>query len=183
MGNNTGWVTASYATGTVRGQKSVGGLVGANDDGSISASYALSEVTGSHYIGGLVGSNGGMAFHNYAVGQVFSDGSIEPPLRYIGGLIGYNPGIINHGLWDTETSGQQVGIGIEIGDGRSSDTLGKTTAELKSPVGYTGPYQGWNLSLIRDSPDQTTFPGYSSRGDTAKYNPAFQGRQMRSVAA
>ena len=37
--------------------------------------------------------------------------------------------------------------------------------------------------LIRDSPDQTTFPGYSSRGDTAKYNPAFQERQMRSDAA
>ena len=35
----------------------------------------------------------------------------------------------------------------------------------------------------RDSPDQTTFPGYSSRGDTAKYNAAFQGRQMRSDAA
>ena len=41
--------------------------------------------------------------------------------------------------------------------------------------------QGLNLprTLIRDSPDQTTFPGYSSRGDTAKYNAAFQGRQMR----
>ncbi len=37
--------------------------------------------------------------------------------------------------------------------------------------------------FTRDSPDQTTFPGYSSRGDTAKYNPAFQGRQMRSDAA
>ena len=35
----------------------------------------------------------------------------------------------------------------------------------------------------RDCPDQTTFPGYSSREDTAKYNPAFQGRQMRSDAA
>ena len=38
-------------------------------------------------------------------------------------------------------------------------------------------------SFNRDSPDQTTFLGYSSRGDTAKYNPAFQGRQMRSDAA
>ena len=37
--------------------------------------------------------------------------------------------------------------------------------------------------FTRDSPDQTTFPGYSSRGDTAKYNAAFQGRQMRSDAA
>ena len=31
----------------------------------------------------------------------------------------------------------------------------------------------------RDSPDQTNFPGYSSFWDTFKYNPAFQGRQMR----
>ena len=31
----------------------------------------------------------------------------------------------------------------------------------------------------RDSPDQTNFPGYSSFWDTVKYNPAFQGRQMR----
>ena len=33
--------------------------------------------------------------------------------------------------------------------------------------------------LDRDSPDQTNFPGYSSFWDTVKYNPAFQGRQMR----
>ena len=33
--------------------------------------------------------------------------------------------------------------------------------------------------LSRDSPDQTNFPGYSSFWDTVKYNPAFQGRQMR----
>ena len=31
----------------------------------------------------------------------------------------------------------------------------------------------------RHSPDRTTFPGYSSRGDAANYNLAFQGRQMR----
>ena len=35
------------------------------------------------------------------------------------------------------------------------------------------------VELIRDSPDQTNFPGYSSFWDTVKYNPAFQGRQMR----
>ena len=31
----------------------------------------------------------------------------------------------------------------------------------------------------RASPDQTNFPGNSSFWDTVKYNPAFQGRQMR----
>ena len=33
--------------------------------------------------------------------------------------------------------------------------------------------------IARHSPDRTTFPGYSSRGDAANYNLAFQGRQMR----
>ena len=34
-------------------------------------------------------------------------------------------------------------------------------------------------TLVRHSPDRTTFPGYSSRRDAANYNLAFQGRQMR----
>ena len=158
-GNNRGSVVASYATGSVRGQKYVGGLVGNNDDGSINASYSVSEVTGGHYIGGLAGGNGGMVGYSYAVGKVSSDGSIDAPLRYIGGLVGYNPGIISSGLWDTETSGQEVGIGIEIGDGQSSDLFGKTTAELQSPAGYTGPYQGWDVYLSIEGAEST--PDYS----------------------
>ena len=156
-GNNSGSVIASYATGSVRGQKYVGGLVGGNDDGSINASYSASEVSGGHYIGGLAGSNEGIVGYSYAVGKVSSDGRIDAPLRYIGGLVGYNPGIINFGLWDTETSGQQVGTGI--GDGQSSDIFGKTTAELQSPAGYTGPYQGWDVFLSIEGPENT--PDYS----------------------
>ena len=158
-GNNSGSVIASYAVGTVRGQKYVGGLVGNNDDGSISASYSASEVTGGHYIGGLAGGNEGIVGYSYAVGKVSSDGSIDAPLGYIGGLVGYNPSIIDSGLWDTETSGQQVGIGIEIGDGQSSDIFGKTTAELQSPAGYTGPYQGWDVSLSFEGAEN--IPDYS----------------------
>ena len=148
VGDNSGSVVASYATGSVGGQKYAGGLVGKNDDGLISASYSVSEVTGGHYIGGLAGGNEGIVDHSYAVGKVSSDGSIDAPLQYVGGLVGYNPGIISSALWDTEASGQQVGIGIEIGDGRSSDLFGKTTAELQSPAGYTGPYQGWDVYLF-----------------------------------
>ena len=157
VGDNSGSVTASYATGTVRGEKYVGGLVGNNDDddGQISASYSASEVTGGHYIGGLVGGNGGMASYNYAVGKVSSDGTIDAPLTYIGGLVGYNSGRVKYGLWDIEASGQQVGIGIEIGDGRSSDVFGKTTGELQSPAGYTGPYQGWDLTLSTGGAENT----------------------------
>ena len=158
-GNNSGSVIAGYATGGVRGQKYVGGLVGNNYNGSISAAYSVGEVTGGHYIGGLAGGNGGRVDYSYAVGKVSSDGSIDEPLRYIGGLVGYNPGIVDSGLWDTETSGQQVGIGIEIGEGRSSDLFGKTTAELQSPAGYTGPYQGWDVSLGFGGTENT--PDYS----------------------
>ena len=41
------------------------------------------------------------------------------------------------------------------------------------------PYLLKGVDVNRDSPDQTNFPGNSSFWDTVKYNPAFQGRQMR----
>ena len=147
VGENSGSVNVSYASGTVRGQKYVGGLVGRNDDGHISASYAVGEVIGSHYTGGLVGGNRGIVNYTYAVGGVSDDGSVDAERRYIGGLAGYNPGIINSSFWDKESSGQQIGIGIEIGEGYSSNVLGKTTAGLQSPEGYTGPYREWEVSL------------------------------------
>ena len=145
--NGGGWVTTSYATGKVRGQKYVGGLVGTHGDGQISASYSTGDVTGGHYVGGLVGGNEGSVYYSYATGRVSGDGSIEASQSYIGGLAGYNPGRIGSSFWDTETSGQQDGIGIEIGDGRSSNVLGNTTAQLQSPEGYTGPYQEWDVTL------------------------------------
>ncbi len=159
VGDNDGWVITSYASGSVRGQKYVGGLVGNHKDGQISASYSTGEVTGSHYIGGLIGGNGGIVIYTYAVGRVSSDGSIAAAKRYVGGLVGYNPGIIDTSSWDMETSGQRVGIGIEIGDGRSSNVLGNTTAELQSPEGYTGPYQEWDVTL-----------GIEGWGNTPHYN-------------
>ncbi len=157
VGDNSGWVTTSYATGSVKGQKYVGGLIGNIDDGQISASYSTSEVTGGHYVGGLAGGNGSIVVYSYAVGRVSSDGSIDAAHSYIGGLVGYNPGIINSSLWDTETSGLQVGIGIEIGEGRSSDIFGKTTAELQSPEGYTSPYQEWDVSLGIEGLENTPY--------------------------
>ena len=155
-GANRGSIIASYSTGAVRGQQYVGGLIGLNEDGSISASYSESEVTGGQYTGGLAGRNQGLVGLSYAVGKVSSDGSIDALQEYLGGLVGYNTGTINSALWDTESSGQQVGIGIEIGEGPSSDILGKTTAELQSPAGYTGPYRGWNVSLFIKDAENTS---------------------------
>ena len=158
VGENHGWVITSYATGIVRGQKYVGGLVGSHRDGQISASYSNGDVTGGHYVGGLVGRNESIVIYTYAVGRVASDGTIDTPKQYIGGLVGYNPGIITTSYWDTESSDQRVGIGIEIGDGYSSNVMGKTTAELQSPVGYTDPYQEWDVTLGIEGWRNT--PGY-----------------------
>ena len=145
VGDNSGSVISSYATGAARGRQYVGGLVGLNQDGSITGSYSARVVAGAQFIGGLTGHNEGAIGLSYAVGKVSGDGSIEAPLVHIGGLVGSNAGTIDSGLWDTESSGQQVGIGIEIRDGRSSGVFGETTVNLQSPGGYTGPYSGWDV--------------------------------------
>ena len=51
---------------------------------------------------------------------------------------------------------------------RAAQLFGAGTGQAEKPV-----------DMNRDSPDQTNFPGNSSFWDTVKYNPAFQGRQMR----
>ena len=54
MGQSSGSVTSSYATGDVTGDIGVGGLVGGSV-GAITSSYATGDVTGDHNVGGLVG--------------------------------------------------------------------------------------------------------------------------------
>ena len=54
-GANQGMVSRSYATGSVSGYGSVGGLVGVNVSGAISSSYTAVSVSGAKYIGGLAG--------------------------------------------------------------------------------------------------------------------------------
>jgi hypothetical protein len=58
--NYKGSVSKSYATGSVSGKSSIGGLVGSNEDGNVSNSYATGSVSGVLWsIGGLVGYNAG----------------------------------------------------------------------------------------------------------------------------
>ena len=138
-------ITASYATGAVSGGDSsrVGGLVGSSSSSTITASYATGAVSdsGSAFgsVGGLVGrsSSSNAITASYAVGRVSASGDTSSS----GGLIGSGGGgIITASYWDTETSGQAGSYG----------GVGKTTAELQSPTGYTGIYVGWNLDLDGD---------------------------------
>ena len=73
--------------GSVSGDNSIGGLVGANY-GSISNSYATVAVSGKTYVGGLVGANNDTITNSYATGAVSGiDG--------VGGLVGMAYGRVN----------------------------------------------------------------------------------------
>ena len=139
VGSGIDTIIGSYAAGSVSGDDYIGGLVG-HSYGTISASYAMGSVSGSgDDIGGLVGRNGnGAITASYAAGRVSTSGDTF----YIGGLVGYDEGgEITASYWDTQTTGQVGSYG----------GVGKTTAELQLPAGYTGIYAEWNLDLDGDN--------------------------------
>ena len=137
--NDAGTITTSYAAGDVSGRgDNFGGLVGANRGGTVTASYATGSVNGTGFadIGGLVGDNSGVIAVSYATGSVSGRGD-----NY-GGLVARNSadGDVSNSYWDTEISGRAD----------SDGGIGKTTAELQAPTGYTGIYANWNVDLDGD---------------------------------
>ena len=147
--NNVSVVVGSYVTGRVIAiADNVGGLVGDNV-GVISASYARAAVTGNDVVGGLVGINSaGIVYNSYAAGPV--NATIAAP-RHIGGLAGNST--INsvtpfadgfkarNSYWDVYAGCEHIRR-TDSGAYRTYG-LGKTTAELMAPGGYTGIYAGW----------------------------------------
>ena len=157
VGYNGGAVRGSYATGRVVGDSNVGGLVGWNfNDGfvgaarshaSIVGSYATGSVAGRSSVGGLVGTNGIPGNAPFVLGEIkasYATGRVSGPARGVGGLVGYDSGddstIITASYWDTNTSGQTSG----------SFGIGRTTAQLKAPTGYSGIFGSWNVDLDDD---------------------------------
>ena len=154
---------ASYATGAVVGTSDeVGGLVGDSFSDAITASYATGSVSGGDSIGGLIGdSSSGTINASYATGSVSGDGDD------VGGLIGnWFQTTITVSYWDTQTTGQSS----------SDGGIGKTTAELQSPTGYTGIYAAWDVDLDNADRDRDTSTGGDNPWDfgTSSQYPALQ---------
>lgn len=146
-----GNVSSSYVTGSVKGNKIVGGLIGDNYYGSISNSYATVSVTGKNQVGGLIGGNDGKVSDSYSTGNILHTGESEYVNYNVGGLIGEdNSGReISDCFWDTETTGQDKGIG----DG-SGDVQGKTTNEMQTKSTFTD--AGWDFEetwYMKNYPD------------------------------
>src|SRR3989339_86776 len=153
--NNGGTITNSYATGSVRGDLRIGGLVGENT-GTITNSYTTASVTGVYHVGGLSGSNYGAITNSYATGRVTA-------YFLQGGLIGWNNGgTITNSYWDKETSGQTT----------SGGGTGKTTAEMKTQSTYIG----WDFTNIwcmctNDYPKLKAFQLLSGSGSGTSDDP------------
>ena len=125
VGNNAGYTTTNFATGSVTGQSSVGGLMGVLDGyGSARNSYAKTNVSVSSNAdaGGLIGLvKIGTVYKTYSSGSVTNLGSGAP--SGVGGLIGrLGTGVQAPvdvsvaGFWDTTLSGQTTsaaGVGLD----------------------------------------------------------------------
>jgi filamentous hemagglutinin family protein len=126
---NGGLVAESAASGSVSGGSTVGGLVGViGSGGRITQSAASGAVSGTDYVGGLVGGNygGGTVSQSLATGSVAISNSGNGPA---GGLIGENAGTVTQSYWDTQTSGQSVGMGRNVSS--TSSVTGLTTRQLQ----------------------------------------------------
>jgi hypothetical protein len=138
--NNVGTIVKCYSTGTVSGGGWVGGIVGTNF-GTTSTSYSTGFVSGGQYVGGLVGYNGGGTIKDcYSTGSVSGTSSV-------GGLVGYKPGgSVTTSFWDTQTSGQLT----------SDGGTPKTTTEMKTKSTFTD--AGWDFVNIWDICEGTNYP-------------------------
>ena len=167
-----GTISQSYATGTVTGSSGpIGGFVGHNE-GTITDTYATGRVIGlgsATNIGGFVGVN----YVNGTITSAYSTGYVIGGSQ-VGGFAGYNnntASAIISAYWDTQTSGQSVGIA-----GGSGSATARTTAQLQGslPAGFSSsiwgtgtnlyPYFKWRYST---TPAAISGVAYSDAGTTA----------------
>ncbi|MGX5666596.1 GLUG motif-containing protein [Rhizobium daejeonense] len=167
-----GTISQSYATGTVTGSAGpIGGFVGHNE-GAITDSYATGRVIGlgsAANIGGFVGVN----FVNGTISNAYSTGYVTGGTQ-VGGFAGYNNGsasAITNAYWNTQTSGQSVGIYGGLGSATARTTAqlqGSLPAGFSSSIWGTGanlyPYFKWQYST---TPVAVSGTAYSDAGTTA----------------
>jgi hypothetical protein len=140
VNTNNGFISRCYTTGSIRGSRTVGGLVAFNASGGLIHCRSQAVVDGGTSVGGLVGYNKGQVIQCYSGGIVTAEQSV-------GGLAGINDsgymvhcystckvvgreaggcasedrneGIIGC-FWDTQTSGQISSAG---GTGMNTDQM------------------------------------------------------------
>lgn len=147
-GDSPGVIRESFASGPVEGGDNVGGLVGSNG-GLVEDAYARGDVAGGEWVGGFVGINlsegsflgliggdeEGEIYRAYATGDVTGDDTVG---GYAGenesGGLGESDAVLEDAYWDTESTGQDDGIGDGVGE---DELEGLTTDEMQGSVAET----------------------------------------------
>ena len=152
VGRNRGTIARCYATGTVSGFSSVGGLVGLNSfnsrlgiTGSITTSHAIVSVSGtSDDIGGLVAFNNGIITDSYATGNVTGT-------RFnVGGLVGWNGRNITYSYSTGNVDGGDD-VGGLVGENQNNITYSYATGDVDGNNNNIGGLVGYNANRITSS--------------------------------
>ncbi|MBS4205454.1 cadherin-like beta sandwich domain-containing protein [Lederbergia citrea] len=149
--SGSGSIKTSYATGTVKGARYVGGL-GGQISRPVSDSFARVNVTGNNDVGGLIGLYSGSATNTYSTGKVTGSANV-------GGLIGNDTngvGVVTDSYWDIDASGQTVSAG----------GIGKTTAQMKQEATYAN----WDFNFIWQIDEGEDYPLLSGSVPPASSN-------------
>ncbi|MCG8530864.1 MAG: T9SS type A sorting domain-containing protein [Desulfovibrionales bacterium] len=136
-------VEQCYSHAQVKGNRTVGGLIGSN--GSIvTETYATGKVEGNSNVGGLLGYNNEYVYESYAIGQVKGESRS-------GGLIGSNwiQWDEYRSYWDKETTGQSHSSG-------SKDHKGLVSSDFSSLNHFVG--WSWSNWEIRTRREISQFP-------------------------
>ena len=173
IGYSNGTVQKVSASGSVAGERSVGGLIGNQGyDGLTTQASSSVNVTGTEdYIGGLIGyRNGGGISNSYATGAVSGNTSTSSCVggllgegggvsysyatgavtgqSSLGGLIGCSGSSVTNSFWNTQTTGQSTS------NGSGGTYLGKTTSQMKQQATFTSWdfTNNWTISEGSDYP-------------------------------
>ncbi|AHF02359.1 hypothetical protein THIAE_08455 [Thiomicrospira aerophila AL3] len=130
--SSNGMITESYATGNVKGDRYVGGLVGNLQNPSITNSYAIGDVDGRDDVGGLVGRS-----HYSNITDSYATGVATGTTDNVGGLVGFwspgSPNTITNSYWNSDA----------LHSGTNELGIGKTLADMYDSATYTG----WNTFI------------------------------------
>ena len=178
----TSYVQGGTSTVNVLGGY-VGGLVGFNL-GEIKAAYArggsvIADSATMTNAGGLTGNNG-------ATGHIITSyaSAVVSGAARIGGLTGlsYGAGSRITDSYCDSTVGTSTCVGMLGGPSGSISTAvaaSHSSAHLKTPTGYTGIYETWNLDL-----DGDTYPDYLwDFGEATDYPGLYTPTQRQAAAA
>lgn len=139
VSHNAGLLQNLILTGTVRGEKGIGGIVAWNEEaGVINACTNEAQIFGTQYCGGICGNNYGYVIDSMNAGKV-NVSSENATFESVGGIAGFNHGMIsgceNQGEIGYQHIGYNVGGIAGQQDGKIIDSSNYATIHGRKDTG------------------------------------------------